>query len=237
MILLTTAANDQDLLRYFGGIAIAAPIPLGDFIFEGLWVGGEQIDILGERKKIPDLIQCINDGRHLNQVRGAREGGFRFIFLVVEDIYRESNDGMVEYRRGTVWRSTNMEYHRMDSYLLQLDYYSGVSVFRSSHPKETAHRVINLYHMFQKPPESHKLLEGFYSAPAPVVPLNGRPSLVRRVAKELPGVGWELSGRAEMEFRSVREMVNADESRWEKLDKVGPGKSKRIIESLERSDG
>jgi len=62
-------------------------------------------------------------------------------------------------------------------------------------------------------------------------------SLVRRVAKELPGVGWELSGRAEMEFESVREMVNADESRWEKLDKVGPGKSKRIIESLERSDG
>ena len=40
-----------------------------------------------------------------------------------------------------------------------------------------------------------------------------------------------------MEFGSVREMVNADESRWEKLDKVGPGKSKRIIESLERSDG
>jgi len=186
---------------------------------------------------MPDLIQCINDKRHLNQVREARERGFRFIFLVVEDIYRESKDGMVEYRRGTVWKSTNMEYHRMDSYLLQLDYYSGVSVFRSGHPKETAHRVINLYHMFQKPPESHTALEGFYSAPVPVVPLNGKPSLVRRVAKELPGVGWELSGRAEMEFGSVREMVNADESRWEKLDKVGPGKSKRIIESLERSDG
>jgi ERCC4-type nuclease len=236
MIFLTTAANDQDLVKHFRGMGVTAPIPYGDFIFSGVWTGGERISVCGERKHIPDLIQCINDGRHLEQIRGAREAGFRFIFLVVEDIYREDSSGGVEYRRGQTWRTTNIECHRIDSYLFQLQYYSGITCFRTSTPRETAHLVINLHNMFQRPPEDHTSLNHIYTPPLPVVPLDGKASLLRRVAKELPGVGWELSGRAEKEFGSVREMINADEERWENIDKIGPGKSGMIVSGI-RSGG
>ena len=46
MIYLTTAANDRDLVRLFGDLAMAVPIPYGDFIFHGK-VNGEVVRVCG----------------------------------------------------------------------------------------------------------------------------------------------------------------------------------------------
>ena len=95
MIYLTTAANDRDLVRLFGDLAMDVPIQYGDFIFHGK-VGGEVVRVCGERKKFSDLVACINDGRHVQQVQSAHEAGFQYYFLDAANptLYGCFTDGM-----------------------------------------------------------------------------------------------------------------------------------------------
>lgn len=210
-------------------MAINCPIPFGDFIFKGFWVDSEPISISGERKHLPDLLQCINDNRHLEQIRGARGAGFTNIFLVVEDQFRETSDGDVELRRKRRWERQGFDYRRLESYLIQLEYYAGVRVFFTSDARGTAHKVISIYHTFQKPPEEHSSLLGFHQVAVPVS-LAGRPSLMRRVFKELHGIGWVQSGRAEEFFKkkgySLVEALVSEE--WQGVERVGPEISRMI---------
>jgi len=203
-------------------MAIQVAIPFGDFIFRGVWTDNKPISICGERKHIPDILKCINDNRHLEQIRGAREAGFHHVFLVIEDQFRETPDGDVELRRRR-WERQGFDYGRLESYLLQLEHYAGVRVFFARSARETAHKVINIYRMFQKPPEEHTSLSGFYEQAVPVS-LNGRPSLKRRIFNELYKVGWEISGRAEEHFKgwSILEALGAGKEAWEQIERVGP---------------
>jgi len=213
-------------------MAINCPIPFGDFIFKGFWVDQEPISISGERKHLPDLLKCINDNRHLEQIRGAREAGFTNIFLIVEDAFREASDGDVELRRKRRWERQGFDYGRLDSYLTQLEYYGGVRVFYTEDARQTAHKVINIYRMFQRPPEEHASLLGFHEIAVPVQ-LSGRPSLMRRTFNEQHGIGWELSGRAEDYFKSkgysiVQALQSGSE--WKEIERVGPEIARMIYE-------
>jgi len=229
VIYLTTAHNDRDLPKHFQDMAIRCPIPFGDFIFRGVWENWEPISICGERKHLLDLLKCIQDNRHLEQIRGAREAGFQKVFLVVEDEFREADDGDIELKKRR-WVRQGFDYGRLQAYLLQLEFYAGISVFFTKNAKETAHKVINIYRMFQKPPEEHSSLEGFHQEANPVG-LSGKPGLKRRVFKELHGIGWELSGRAEKHFKDwslIEALGSGDE--WQKIERVGP-EIARMIEA------
>ena len=59
-----------------------------------------------------------------------------------------------------------------------------------------------------------------------------QPSLMRRVAKELPGIGWERSLVVEAKWDSVRDMVNAPVEEWLELDGIGKGIASRVQEEL-----
>ena len=237
MILLTEAPNDASLLPMFGGLATLAPIPHGDFAFFGTWEEGKGIRVCIERKRTRDLLTCIQStGRHLKQVQDAHDDGFEFIALIWEEDppVRRSMDGLLEIRWGQGWTSLDpqMEYSRLSSYLYQISLYLGVLVLRSHNSRETVQHVIDLYHLFQKEPEKHSSLHGFYSPPIPQK-LLVKPSLVRRVAKELPGIGWQKSETVAQHFHSVRAMVNATEAEWRGLDGIGVKGAKAIAEVLE----
>jgi len=234
VILLTTAHNDKDLIPIFGSSAIPAAIPHGDFTFQGLWEEGKVISLCGDRKKFPDLVQCIGDHRHLDQVRAAREAGFDFIFVVLEAEWRDK-DGQAQYKRSG-WRDAGIETARVQAYLLQLQYYGGVNVFQTKNKQETVRLVLALEKMFQSPPEDHSSLLGFHTQPAPLVSLYGKPSFLRRVLKELPGIGWELSERIELRAlekgAELKDMMDWYYTDWEEIDGIGPGLSHQILEAI-----
>jgi ERCC4-type nuclease len=234
MILLTTAHNDKDLIPIFGSSAIPAAIPHGDFIFQGLWEAGKVISICGDRKKFPDLVQCIGDNRHLDQVRAAREAGFDFIFVALEAEWRDK-DGQAQYKRSH-WRDAGIETARVQAYLLQLQYYGGVSVFQTKNKQETVRLVLALEKMFQDPPEDHSSLLGFHTQPAPLVSLFGKPSYLRRVLKESLGVGWELSNRIEAKALErgdqLKDVTHWFRHDWEQVEGIGKGMSLAITEEM-----
>jgi len=235
MILITTAANDKDLIPVFGSKASPSPIPHGDFIFQGLWSEGKTISACGDRKKFLDLVACINDHRHLDQIRAAREAGFDFVFVVLEAEWRTGKDGKsAEFRRGK-WRDAGIESARVHAYLLQLQYYAQVPVFQTKNKRETVELVLALETMFQKAPEDHTSLLGFHTSQPPQVSLFGRPSVMRNVLKELPGVGWELSSRVEEVAKrredTLYEIAYWTEEDWEEVPGIGKGLSRQITEA------
>ena len=248
MIYVTEAPNDADLLRELGSMAIPAPIPHGDVVFFGKWeadsVDKDAIDIrvLVERKKIPDMVNSILTGRYLSQAQAAHEAGFKWKTLIVEGDMQPGLDGFLEMPH---WQNTNgkkkrvwlpvtplIQYSRFDQYLSEVSLFLGIMVKRSVNVKETAAQVKALWLLYQKPPSEHHSLKSIYTTPVPGQNLLLRPSLVRRMAKELVGVGWQRSGDVDKRFKSIREMVDATEKDWLEIPGVGKKTAKSVVMAL-----
>ncbi len=236
MIYLTRSPNDADLIPLFGDTAIPVNNPYGDFGFFGYWYGGRLIRVIGDRKKVHDIAASVEDGRHLEQVQRARESGIEFVFMVIEGRYREGMDGQIQIEVNRKWRDLQatrdnpLPYFRLVDYLNEIDWYGGVRVVRTESPMETVRAVQRLYHLFSKPPEAHTALHLFHTSNHPAT--MGRPSLLRRVAKELPGIEWTRSETVDIHFQTVRRMVNASIPEWESLEGFGPVIARNVDRAL-----
>jgi len=248
---ITNEPNDKDLVKALPD-SIAYELKCGDINHQGYWVAGEQIWIWGERKKLSDLVTCaLDSGRLLRQVQEAHQAGFKFLYLIVEATYRESPvTGLLEVRKpirgakgqGT-WtayhinprdsKSATVPYSRIRGYLNQLRYYLGVHVYHTASVKETAATVMGIYGMFQVPPESHNTLKQFATTPEPVASFLHKPSLIRRMAKELPGIGWDKSHDIELELKTAKELCRVlAEGDREKLLGI-PGIGKKTVDNIQ----
>ncbi len=234
MIFITTSPNDADMIPLLSDWGKPdKSFTAGDFGWWGELDG--QIMVCGDRKKLPDLVNCVNDGRHIKQVQTAYEQGFLFQFVVVEAIYRcDPVTKLLQHRRGKGWRDYQpvIEYSRVAMYLHELSVYGGVRVISTSSPEQTAAEVVALYRTFQGGPDSHSSLKKVYSEPPPTAYLGKRPSLMIRIAKELPGVGWTRAHAAADHFPSVPAMVCASTEEWVKVDGIGKEIAAKVTTAL-----
>lgn len=248
-LLVTSAINDSDLFRYLGSMAVRCPIPCGDVNFYGRKDDLSPLSVCVERKRIHDLVNSINDGRYLSQLQAAHEAGFDVFILIYEGAVRPSPiDGMLEV---PVWRyikspksgktvkqrvwepltPNSISYSRFTQYITELDYLAGVIVRHSLDVKETAAIIKALWDNFQTPPSKHQSLHKIFTPPPTHVMLH-KPSLVRRIAVELDGIGWERSAEVEKKFPTVSAMVNAGVKDWESIDGIGRKTALRVVANL-----
>ncbi len=241
--------NDEDMNRALGSVALPLPIATGDACFSGLGENSQPILVCVERKKVGDLVSCILNGRYLHQLQIAKNNGADVFCLIVEGTYRPSpEDSLVEVpvwgvnprtlRRGLMWVPVKpaIAYSRLDQYLTELAYLVGVIVKRSRDVRETAAIIKALWDNFQKPPDKHNSLHAIYKAPVSTV-LLVPPSLVRRVASELPGIGWQRSQVVAEHFPSVEAMVAAEVGEWAKLDGIGKKTAEKVVAALHNGGG
>ena len=246
MIYVTEAQNDNDLANILGSMAIRCPIPHGDILFFGKWEDKDcaeiVIRVLMERKKISDMANSVITGRYLSQVQAAHDTGIDHQILVVEGDIRSGDDGLLEiphWRREDgktkrIWEpvTPTIQYSRFDQYLSEIHLFTGIMVKRSADVKETAAQVKAMWLLYQKPPSEHSSLKSIYSPPVPHTEFLARPSLVRRVAKELDGIGWERSGEVAKRFADIRQMVEATEKDWLSVPGIGKITAKRTVMAL-----
>lgn len=244
MIYTSSLPNDQDMIRALGGMAMPVPLDIGDCCFSGVGADELPIVVAVERKKIGDLAQCVLDGRYLAQAQKSVSLGADVLVLVVEGIVRPNpDDGLLEIkvwgvdprtlRRREFWRPVKptTTYSRFDQYLTELDHLLGVMVKRTVDVRETAAVIKALWSSFQRPPDGHQSLKTIYR-PQPQRALLVKPSLVRRVASELPGIGWERSAAVAEQFRSVQEMVEASLDDWIGIEGIGPVTAGKVMTAL-----
>ena len=242
MILITTAAYDRDLqpltVTQLGpGMAMAAPIPLGDFVFSGVWDGGAPISVCGEIEKVPHLIKGIDDGTMVYKFQKIYQAGYQFAYLIIEDQWGEVPGGSGLTRvmsKGGKWHRYDITYSRINTFLDQLELYLGVKVRHTRTRKQTVKIMQDLYMMFQKPPSEHSSLNRFYEPPITEVRgwLDRVPSFERRVFKEIEGIGWKLSKEVEKKFPTVRQAAEARLTDWMDIPGIGVEIGSRAVQQL-----
>jgi ERCC4-type nuclease len=118
----------------------------------------------------------------------------------------------------------------MMGYLNTLAVKTGAIVLYSNSKTDTVQQIVALYHWWQKPWADHvsHLARNKVARETSLV----RPGLVRRMAAELPLVGWGKSKSVEERFSTVVEMVNATEEEWRAIPGVGKKMSKEIYLQL-----
>jgi ERCC4-type nuclease len=235
------------MIRALGSIAVPLPQFFTDACFSGIGHNSQSVLIAVERKKLGDLCSCILNGRFLFQMQGCKEAGADVLCLIVEGECRPSpDDGLLEVpvwrafqqKRKQVWEPVKptMTYSRFCQYLVELEYLAGILVFRSRDVQETAAIIKSLWDNFQTLPDDHNSLHQIFHTPMPTVPLM-RPSLVRRVASELPGVGWTRSKVVAERFLTVRAMTEASEKEWASLEGIGKVTARKVVQALGGGNG
>lgn len=230
----------------FQGLARIQWLERGDMVF----FSKENPDaaVCVEVKEPLDLAVCIVDtGRLVQQLRGARDAGYTQYVLTVQGVTGLDDDGWF-----CQWRSAPggrgrwepvllpgerpVEYRRVDNALNSLAILEGVQVKRSGGERETVAQILNLYRWWQRPLDSHTTgRDSTIYSPVHLGPAGSIP-LVRRVARELPGIGVERSRDVAAAMRSVKGMVEAGEEQWMGVPGIGRKTAQRAIAAL-RGDG
>ena len=238
-ILCSNLPNDQDLIASFRHAGCdVTPMPLfTDVAFSGVGEGGKPILVAVERKTLSDLASCMNNGRLLQQIKKVQDYNTDVFALIVEGRYKCSSmpgeAGLVTVPRGASWVPLRpvTTFNRFTQYLVELAWLYGVLVMHSDNSAFTAAMIKAMFANFQRPPGEHKSMDKFCSS-APMVALLSEPGLVRRVAKELPSIGWERSKAVSDRFPTVAAMCAARVKDWAAIPGIGAPTARRIVEAL-----
>lgn len=244
LIRVDNRAGSQELivpLRSLGLDVESVRLPYGDVSFDGQGPRGPvQIGI--EYKSIRDLLTSMRDGRLPgHQLPGmARE--YDIYYLLVEGLARCGDDNTLEIRWGAGWAPLRNSrsgpaylWSEFDGYLTSLESKAAVRIRRTATRTDTVAQIESLAKWWIKPWNDHRSVGTsiWYTPPERVgVAEFGEPSLVRKIAALLPGIGWEKSRAVEMKFRSVIEMVAAEPGEWEQIPGIGPTLAHKAVDSL-----
>ena len=240
MILVDGRVGSKELIPYLQRISMNVKIEqttleYGDAAFEGHGPAGT-IAVGIERKSLSDVLNCIDDARFAaHQLPGMR-AMYGYNIVMVEGIWKpDSTTGyLMECIRTLEWRPfryrTQMtRYAKLFRFLLTLQV-AGLGVMITRDMEHTAYNILECYHYFQKRWEDHTSLLETQKLNMPS--LNGRPSLVRRWASELDGIGVKHSMEAEKLFRTPYELASSDESDWIKISGVGAKLARSVVRQI-----
>ena len=243
IILVDSRVGSKELapiIRKYGVECELTELPYADVAMEGCGPHGP-ITIGCERKTLNDLLCCIDDSRYAAHQRPGMLMMYTKSFLFLEGMwtYGDGNgyEGLLMqgYRRGQSWGPLRVKggrtplYSKLYRYLLSVSL-SGVIITNSLDINHTAYNLCELWHFFQKPWHQHRSLMETQKLAIPS--LNGKPSLVRRWAAELPGIGVEHSLDAERVFKTGTGLALSTQAEWETIPGIGPKTAKKVVREI-----
>lgn len=223
-------------IQRIGVKAELAQLEFGDACFEGKGPEGSTIQVGIERKQMGDMLNCIDDARYAAHQRPGMLNMYNQSILMVEGIWRPDKESgyMMELVASMTWRpyryrSQMVRYSKLFRYLLSVQF-GGTTVIITRDIEHTAYNICECYHYFQKRFEDHTSLLEVQRLNIPE--LRGKPSLVRRMASQLEGVGVKHSMAAEKLFDTPFDLISADESQWMRVDGIGAKLARAIVKSI-----
>jgi ERCC4-type nuclease len=199
-----------------------------------------------ERKTVTDLLSSIASGRLIAHQLPGMMDMYDVVYLVVEGIAKEdktdgrllvSKDGGKSFRDVSyskrLWTMENIAH-----FLISREQ-EGIRVRMTNSIRMTAHTVEHLHSWWAKEWHKHKshLALHKHRLQGPVsfdMSRRERPSLVRKIAAELPSVGIDRSQDVAKRFKSVREMFEASIDDWNEIEGFGKVTSKHAWEALHK---
>jgi ERCC4-type nuclease len=216
-------------------IALLTRLEYGDAAWDG---GGHSIGV--EIKKLSDAVSCMYTGRLVDHQLPGMASAYDVRYLVVEGIWRpEPSTGILQYYKGELgkwgrWTDAStgkkrLMYSAFTSWLTTLEMQGGVRVHSTSSAEVTAAWLKASWRWWQS--DDHASFHTFHTMTGTGMELV-RPGFTRRVAAELPGIGWEKSKAVAEHFGSVERMVSATEKDWQEIDGIGAKLAKDAVSAL-----
>lgn len=250
MILIDNQSGSKDLFPFIQALTpncILTRIdpPFGDIVWMGNGPDGSMINVAVEYKKIDEILGAIGgDGRFGgHQVGGLIKHYGRRYLLVEGRIRTDRNTGILQKRRQDRWediykQGRGFTYRDLQHWYTTIEEHAGFRVVETFDEFQSARWVWTKYTWWTaKEWDEHSALKVFHVPPPPVAGLFNRPNLVRRVAKEFSSIGWDRSIAVADKFKSVREMVNANESDWCSISGIGKTIARSICEEVNGKGG
>lgn len=243
-VLIDDRTGSVDIARFLRGWRIPTSVvrlPFGDAAMIGSGPSGAcRIGV--EIKKVRDALGCMRDGRFSGHQLPGMLREFDFCWLVIEGTYG------VDFATGVMTRSISGSdgkrtplrlgksgpgflYKELDMWLTSLEMRGGMHVRRTTSRTETARFIADLSLWWSKPWEGHKAHLSMHQV-APDEGILAAVSTVRKIAAQLPGIGWQRSRAVEERFPTVLEMVTASESEWASVDGIGKTMARRITDAI-----
>lgn len=197
----------------------------GDVCFAGNGPHGDVLVGL-ELKQLSDVLNCIMTGRFADVQAPGMVKAYDYSWLIIEGSWNCDPDGMLvvpRRNRGLVPVALGRRrfmYRDLEQWLASVEMQAGIRVRCTKGKQETVATILGLYHWFQKDYDEHKTFKCFHQD-GPDSALLSRPTLTRRIAAELPSVGWRWSMVAEKAFETVGGLCGATIADWAALELRG----------------
>lgn len=228
-LLIDERVGSKELLDHIPNASLSR-LDFGDVSFWGMGPGGMPYLIGIERKEIHDFIDSFTSGRLQGHQIPGMANSFNKSYLIVEGIIRRSGNVLQVMQRGK-WRDLPLPANTVDKVITTIESVAGITTRFTGTLYETALVIQSLHEWWLVGYDSHKSHLGFSVEPMPVC-IFGKPPLIRRIAKELPGIGWERSSEVEKHFGSVEAMLMAGVKEWQSIPKIGKKLAERIVKEI-----
>lgn len=214
-------------------------MPYGDVAFDGNGPDGRPISIGIEYKTVSDVLACICDGRFAGHQLPGLVQHYEVPILLMEGGTRpDMTSGLlqIQHRKG-FWfvpkaGVRQFMYRDLQHWLFTVVFKAGVRLLRTSTLDETAAQIVSLYTWWTaKEWEEHRSHLAMVDQMRDSA-LIFKPGLVRRMAKELPGVGWDRSAKVAAKFPTVIDMALADATDWASIPGIGPKTAAGVCAAL-----
>ena len=211
-------------------------LDFGDVAFHGRGPGDRALRIGVEYKTLSDILGCITSGRYAAHQLPGMQANYDVHFLLIEGIWRTGNNGVVEVRRGKEWTALRLggRYYMgcdLDGFLLSMTIQGGTRIKQTAMLRESVAWLVALNKWWTgKSWEAH-ISHQTFNLSGPAVGMV-EPPFERRVAKELPGIGWVKSASVVQALPSMALMAAAEEEDWRQIPGIGKGLAKQIVAAI-----
>ena len=234
MILIDPREGSADLLPYLKDIAEFSPLESGDIAIIGNGPDGS-ITVGVELKSVMDAVSSLETGRIGAQLRRMLSVYNHTILLIHGIHYRGMDGSLIRHRSGDQPVKVRLgkriiTWSFLESFLVTAQLKAGVHVTKVDDLNEASAYIRILYKWLERSWESHSGMVTIQSD-APVH-LDLADNLVYKMANQLPGVGPGRAADAARRFKSVTEMVEADEKDWAEIPKIGPKTAAGIVRAV-----
>ena len=214
----------------------------GDAAFFGNGPDSCPIPIGIEIKQVSDVLKCVTDGRFAGHQLPGLCTTYELVWLVIEGSFRsDGRSGVLEtFHRGR-WSpyqigARRFMFRELEHWLLTMEMKGGIRVKRTFNRDETADFLRNLYTWWTaKEWDEHRSHLAPNLSSLPDRALLVRPTLVRLVAKELPGIGWQKAEEVAKAFSSVLELAVAEEDDWADIAGIGKTTARKVVQAIRNS--
>ena len=209
-------------------------LAFGDFSFSGHHKDGE-VMIGIERKRIGDLINSMCSGRLGGHQLIGMLNSYHFSYLVIEGQVRANpQSGLMEvYRHGRwgVYAAGRRRFMMRDiwCFLNTIEIVCGVHCYYCPEETDTVQYIMALHHWWDKEYEMHK--SHLRPNDENRVQLS-KQTVVRRVAGQLEGIGWDRAKAIGERYEYVSELMEATPEELMEIDGIGKVLANSIIEQL-----